>query len=61
MGIFKGKNKQRSFFIDDTLVDNFYSKKEYKIRQNLFLNNNHNRLNFAISYTALKVIGLKVV
>ena len=55
----KEKINKGVFFIDDTLVDNFYSEKEYKIRQNLFLNNNHNRLNFAISYTALKVIGLK--
>ena len=55
----KEKINKGVFFIDDTLVDNFYSEKEYKIKQNLFLNNNHNRLNFAISYTALKVIGLK--
>ena len=55
----KEKIDKGVFFINDALVDKIYSQKKYKIIQNQFLKNNHNKLNFAISYAALKIIGLK--
>jgi len=45
------------FFIKDTLVDNFFSKYRRIIKQNFFLEQNHNKLNFAISFATLKCLG----
>ncbi|MBF96847.1 MAG: UDP-N-acetylmuramoylalanine--D-glutamate ligase [Alphaproteobacteria bacterium MarineAlpha9_Bin4] len=46
------------FFNKDVLIDNFFSKSNYVIKKSTFLKQNHNKLNFAISYAALKCLGL---
>ena len=53
----KKGNKRGISFIKNTLVDNFFEKSKHNIQQNIFLNQNHNKLNFAISFTALKCLG----
>ncbi len=45
------------FFIKDTIVDNFFNKSRHAIKQNFFLKQNHNKLNFAISFAGLKCLG----
>ena len=44
-------------FLDDILYDDCFTKKEYKIKKTVFLTHFHNKLNFIISYSALKCIN----
>ena len=44
-------------FLDDALYDDCFTKKEYKIKKTIFLTHLHNKLNFIISYSALKCIN----
>ena len=48
------KIKEGISYLGNILYDNYFTKKEYKIKENIFLTHHHNKLNFVISYAALK-------
>ena len=41
-------------FLGDNLYDDYFTKKKFKVKKNLFLTHYHNKLNFIMSYAALK-------
>ena len=41
------------------IYDNFFTNKEYLIKENNFLNLKHNQLNYTIAFSALLALGLK--
>ena len=48
------KIKDGISYLGDILYDYYFTKKEYQISKNNFLTHHHNKLNFVISYAALK-------
>ena len=57
MGFIKKRIKGGISFLDDILYDDCFTKKEYKIKKTIFLTHLHNKLNFIISYSALKCLN----
>lgn len=51
------KIKDGIFYLENAMHDKCFSKKEYKIKENVFLRHHHNKLNFLISYAALKCLS----